>query len=1446
MSAKKLPKFVAGLGASAGGLEALELFFDEAPKHSGGAYVVVMHLSRDFKSMLDELLARHTRMPVLAATDGDNLEANTVYVIQPSSSLEIRGNKFVVKERPTPSQSPSVTTIDVFFRSLAKSWKENSCGVIFSGSGSDGAEGIKAINRVGGFTCAQAPETAKFDSMPVAAIATSAVHAVESPENIGKLITEAMTLQSLTPNNVMVSDNDFALARISTAIVGLSSVDASQYKNSMFERRVRKRMMFLQIDSLQEYADLIEENSTEAHALSQTLLIGVTEFFRNNVAFKVIEQQIVPELIQRAQSEKRPLRIWTPGCATGQEAYSLAILLHEALSSLPFRLEIQIFATDIKKDYLGEAARGEFTEEQLQSLPDKYRDKYFDFIKGTGRYLVKSDVRKMIIFAPHDVLSDPPFTKLDMVSCRNLLIYFSLEAQHKILSSFAFGLRSKGILFLGSSETVGAHRESFEFIDARNRIFRRTEFKNVGDGFSGPLSKAYRDAGRLGSSARRGMRNKSIELQPAYNALLSQYAPDCLLISAERELLHVFGNARRFLRPPEGVANLDAADMVDYALRTPLVAGLERALRDKTAISFSKIQLAEYPSENLLVDIEVRPLPIEPDDEVAHTLVLITEHEGTLAEKAAAGIQVVSSNELAGERIQELENELSRTREALQSTIEEIETTNEELQSSNEELMSSNEELQSTNEELSSVNEELYSVNAEYHRQNDELNRLNSDFDLLLQSTEIGVIFLDDEMCITKFTALARDMFNLTMSDIGRPISTFRSPFKTIEPKLMVERSRRDQSILEEETVDENNVAWLVRAVNHHSKEGSVLTLINIGRMRDAEIEARRNSEMLGVMQSMMKAFYFELESDLHTISREVGLVDYIGRDTQREKGEIDLSIVHLDDREKFATAIENAKNAKEAEIIGRLWNFESLEHRYVKFHAVKSANSTWSVSGFDIHETVIANEKLIEREAILDAVLKASTSLISYVDETETYVYVNHAYSDMWKTARKNIVGKRVKDFLPEKVYKDALPHIKSVMQGKRQDFIIDNTSDDVADDRRLSIIYQPVFSGTGKVKGFVTSVMDVSRFYDQSRQISKVERMMMATVNHSRASVMLVDVESLEIEYANPDGMMRLGMPPKAILPQGVKITRLTPSWGDRTWKEWLTSEPPISDLHREDVTIFDAKGDSVEADLFAGIVLDEGKLKAMIRVIDNTARNKIVEDLRDRSRELAMSNRDLEQFASVVAHDLSAPLRHITQFSEMVEEEIGESANEDTSEYLDIIKSSADRMSDMVGGLLQYSRIGLSHPEFEDISVKKCVSAAKKLLAGDIEASEASIRVTGATKIFGNVDLITRLFQNLLQNSIKYGKSKTPPKIHIETQKLDDKSIIKFSDNGIGIQAEHANDVFKLFHRLHQDDSYSGLGVGLATCRRIVELHNGTIKLDRSWTEGARFIIELPNEH
>lgn len=1433
------PKFVVGLGASAGGLEALEHYFDHLPLDSDCAFIVVMHLSRDFKSMLDELLSRHTGMKVQAARNGIEMEANSVYVIQPKTTVEVDGLRLDVSTRPDVDPSGAATSIDTLFKSIAKHWGNKGAAIVLSGSGSDGAKGIVAVREAEGFTCAQSPETAKFDSMPVAAIATDCVNAIEAPEQLGQTVIEGLLLPTISRKSNILSDHDAAMKQIIDSVVGASDLDARQYKHSTFERRVQRRMMDLRIKSLTEYAKKISEDPDEAEALSQALLIGVTDFFRDEAPYSIIKQQIIPEIIKQAYDEDRSIRIWCPGCATGEEPYSLAMLFREALLDMPFKIEVQIFATDISRKHLDEAGRGEYNAERISSVPEDLRAKYFLKNETDGCWTVNPDLRKMIVFAPHDLLSDPPFTKLDLISCRNILIYFSIEAQQRILGGFSFGLKERAFLFLGASETVGGQRDAFEFIDARNRVFRRTAYQGSSSALARtrelyPISTAQTHRQKKSTKAR------EIVLQPVYAAMLKEYAPASLLVDPNRELTHSFGDATQYLRPQEGLANLDVTDMVDRALRTPIIAALERAAKDKKPLTFSRIEIDAIPEAGKIVDLTVRPLFAEGSDQATHLLIVIDDSKyGNDDDAAAEIVPAYSSEALVQGRITELEEELDRTREALQSTIEEIETANEELQASNEQLMSANEELQSTNEELSSVNEELYSVNAEYHRQNDDLTRLTSDFDLLLNATNIGVLFLDEQAKITRYTGLAGELFNLHDNDIGRPLSNFRSPFPDVNPEKLRKEAKMDDKVHETEVVHDDGSAWLVRSVSDEHNFESVLAFIDISELRNAEKEARDALIMLEAIRKTTKAYYLELNSDLSIVTNQLGFDEYVGIENIQTPYELPFTNVHPDDlpalRETQREIIANG----EGELIYRMWNAESDSHRYVRAVGAKSEDGKWRIAAYDVDDIFRSEQETRRQKAILDATLSVSRSFKAFIDSDNRYQFVNKAYRDQFGIGEQDISGLLVEDVLPEHLYSQVREKIKSVRQGEAANFALESIVD--GELSMLWVEYKPVSQDGEEIIGFVVDGLDVSSLIEYGKKLDATDRTICIATRQSNQAVMIVEINSGLIEFANRTAMKRLGITQENFLPNEVKVSRVTPEWGDKRWQDYFEAVLDGTKSLENDVVVFDGSSKTARADIFTEIVkVSETENRAVIRIFENSEKVQLLDDLRDRSQQLAISNRELEQFTSAVAHDLRAPLRHISQFAEMLEKNQTDMSTEELTENAGIIGKSSKTLSNMVSGLLDYARIGRAQPEFGICDLNEAVSSATQLLTAEIEEADAKVNVTDLPSVTGNSDLLIQLFQNLIANSIKYRKKDSESIIEIDAVEGHGLVNLRVSDNGIGINPEYGDRIFELFRRLHGDREYSGLGLGLATCRRVAELHKARIELDTEYENGSRFIL------
>ncbi|MHB8954747.1 MAG: chemotaxis protein CheB [Pirellulaceae bacterium] len=835
------PTAIVGLGASAGGLEALETFFDHVPPDTGLAYVVVQHLSPDFKSLMDELLSRHTKIPIHRVTDGMQVEPNSIYLIPPKKEMIISGGRLLLTDKD-PAQSLTLP-IDVFFRSLAQDVGDRAVAIVLSGTGSDGSRGIRAVQEAGGLVIVQDPFTAKFDGMPKSALDTGTTDYTLAPEAMPQEILANLgppeMRRSLPQGGPAVSEEGMqAIFRMLRDDCG---IDFSHYKPSTVSRRIERRLQMNQSLDLEDYVQRLREDPQEINSLYRDLLIGVTEFFRDGEAFERLAQDVLPQLVSRQESEEE-CRVWVAGCATGEEAYSLAILLDEAFEQCKRPSNVRIFATDVHRASLEFASAGIYDESSVARVSPERLRRYF--ARRGHHYHVSQELRKSIVFAPHNVIKDAPFTKLDLVSCRNMLIYFQPPAQKKVLSLFHFGLKPAGIMFLGPSESPGEISDEFEPIDVHWKIFRKRRDVRLPADLRLPMSPGYLPprANTMPVSAT-GSGLPDMELVRAYDALLEEYVPPSLLLDAHRRVLHTFAGAGRFLSPQDGRMSNDVLDMVDRELKLVLAGALQRAGKEQMPITYTGIRVQTSQGEE---ELKIRVHPIAARH--SGTPHMLVSFETAVAPPAPAeATQPLNVDQASRDQMHSLEVELRYTKENLQATIEELETSNEELQATNEELVASNEELQSTNEELHSVNEELYTVNAEHQRKIAQLTQLTNDMDNLLQSTDVGTLFLDRDLCIRKFTPRITDIFHILPQDVGRRIDSFASNIEYEGLAEDVARVFETEIPTEREVRDRRGQWYLLRVLPYRLNAGVtgvVITLVGVDSLKSAERELNLMSKV--------------------------------------------------------------------------------------------------------------------------------------------------------------------------------------------------------------------------------------------------------------------------------------------------------------------------------------------------------------------------------------------------------------------------------------------------------------------------------------------------------------------------------------------------------------------------------------------------------------------------
>ena len=764
ISGARLPTHVVGIGASAGGLEAIERLFRAMPADTGMAFVVIQHLSPDFKSLMKELVERFTPMRAVPVYDSVRVEADTVYLLPPKKEMVIEGDRLIATDRPAEKQLS--LPINLFFRSLAASWGEKAVAIVLSGTGSDGSAAAMDVREAGGLVLAQSEQTSRFDGMPRSAIETGCVDAIMPPEEMPTALKANLENRLSGQQKAFPTDEADAAEGVPTILQSLRTaydIDFSFYKPGTIGRRIERRIaLHPEHLSVEEYGRRVARDRRELDTLYRDLLIGVTRFFRDPEAFAALADKVVSNVLDRLAKDDEA-RVWVCGCSTGEEAYSIAILFLEAFAARGLPPRIKILATDLHRESLQVAGEGVYPEASFSEMAPALREKYF-LEQGDGTYKVTANLRKSLIFSEHNVLKDPPFTRLDLVSCRNLLIYLENTAQMRALAAFHFALKIDAFLLLGASEGLGDLAPEFGEIDRHWKVFSKRRENRLLNELRLPLRYDYSRSPRGGGMAG----TLELRLGRVYDALLAHYVPSGILVNEQHEAIHTFGDGARFLSVPSGKINTDILQMLEGHLRIAVMTALRNAQQQKGPITYRGVQVSQSDGEHIF-DLQVTPL--QDDAGNARFFMLCLTPQVASAERAAESMQAPQSE--SHSQIELLEDELQRARESLQSTIEELETSNEELQATNEEMLASNEELQSTNEELHSVNEELYSVNAEHELKIQELNAVTSDLNNLIRSTELATLFIDTDCRIRLFTPLISAFFPLLQQDVGRDLRHF-------------------------------------------------------------------------------------------------------------------------------------------------------------------------------------------------------------------------------------------------------------------------------------------------------------------------------------------------------------------------------------------------------------------------------------------------------------------------------------------------------------------------------------------------------------------------------------------------------------------------------------------------------------------------------------------------
>ena len=822
------------IGASAGGLEPIGQFFDAMPPNSGLAFVVIQHLDPDAKSLLAELLGKHTSMQVRPATQGMIVQADHVYVIPPGTYLSIGAGQLILA--PAREGIGARMPIDVFLHSLAAALGKHGIGIILSGTGTDGAQGMKALKAAGGLTLVQDPTEAQYDGMPRHAIEVAGpdrVLPVRSMPSAVKRFAEHAFARPAATEPGLTPPLDPQGQRWLETIVGLLRAATGQnferYKHGTLQRRIQRRMAMLGIETYLGYIAALRESAAELEALAKDLLIHVTQFFRDPKAFAFLGEKVLPALLSQ-HLDGQPVRVWVAGCSTGEEAYSLGMLLLEQIAAVRPRLKLQIFATDIDDDALDVARAGIYPESIQDNLSTERLQRFFTRVNH--HFKVEAELRQCVIFSRHDVLSDPPFSRLDLMSCRNLFIYLKPDAQYRVLALFHFSLNSGGVLFLGSAEAPGTATDLFEPIDRDYRIYR-----HVGRGRS--VETAARSLIPASSSAAAARVIAHSPRQPSLSELverkvLEAYAPAAVVTNRQLSPLYYFGRIDPYLQVAPGEPNQDVLSMAREGLRPALHETIDRAFRSKRPVKVRGVRFVRA-GKPITLTIEAQRISHDRDDMLLVSFLEDAPVPGAKTPHRAGDGADGAALALLQQELSDTRKELNRTIRDLRQANEQMTTSNEEVMSMNEEFLSTNEELETSKEELQSLNEELTTVNAQLRQSLDQQQQAATDLTNLLNSSGVATVFLDDRLRIKIFNARMQALFAMIDADIGRPLADLLPKFA--DPELLADAtSVYSTGISKEKEIRAVSGAWYLRMVQPYRIAtghvlGAVITFTDVSRL---------------------------------------------------------------------------------------------------------------------------------------------------------------------------------------------------------------------------------------------------------------------------------------------------------------------------------------------------------------------------------------------------------------------------------------------------------------------------------------------------------------------------------------------------------------------------------------------------------------------------------------
>jgi len=1443
--------YIVGLGTSAGGLEALELFFSNCPSDTGLAFIIVQHLSPDYKSLMPELLSRHTKMKVTEAKKDQIVKPDHVYLIPGSKNLTITKGKLRLSKRP-PSSMMNFS-IDIFFNSLAIEQKERAIVIILSGTGSDGTRGGKSIKEVGGTIFVQNPDDARFDGMPRSAIngglADFILTATEMPGELIQFVSHPQFAKTIT--GVELGKNLESIDRILKILKNHSGYDFFSYKKPTLLRRTAKRMNITKCDSVTDYIDYLYDNPDEKFTLVDEFLIGVTKFFRDPVAYQILENEVIPDIIEEKRSKGQAVKIWVVACSTGEEAYSIAILFEEYLAKKNLNLKYKIFATDIDSKSIDVAAKGIYSENIATDVSQQRLNDYFT--KKDNSYQIQPAIRKNIIFSKHDILQHPPFNKMDLISCRNMLIYIDSNIQLRVLASLHYALNKNGYLFMGSSESIGILNKNFSEVNNKWKIYRNvlpSKMINID-------ANAWRIEDRTPGTAKRSRQTITLEdkiIKSVNQDLMTEMQAVCVCVDEHFDIVYASGKFKKYVTMPEQGFRNNILKLLSDDLVIPITSAVRKLSKNESETIVKNLTTVK---DNIRhhIRLRVKILPLDLATYRSFLITIIEKTERPLTEEEQSN--QIPSIALNIEEVEELREALNETRENLQTTIEELETSNEEMQATNEELLASNEELQSTNEELQSLNEELHTVNAELQEKNVQLLEANSDIENLMLNTNIGTIFLDRDFCIRKFTPAITEHFQLRNEDIGRQIDHFSG---SMGGNDLIEYSKtvlRDLVPFRLEFQNKKGIWFMLQIFPYQSQnntiQGVVVNFINIDELkRTSNKKIELDHYIAHLTQSSPVTIYvFDLKKQKYTFTTKSlwETAGYTKSEAEEMKSKMIGNIIHPDDflavDAHYNKKVTELNDSQERTVEYRIIHRKTREFIWIratdKVHERDEKGKVISVLGMsqdvtnskNMEEQVRANQ---ERSKL--AVQGTGAALWEWSDLAKDDAWWSPEFYKLLGYSRRKL--KASYSALLTFIHPDHIEFFQEELGkhlNKKTPFKVELKIKTAKKGYRwFKINLQAQWDINHRVTKVVGILFDINEQHQLLARIQEKQIRLTAIYNNALTGITLSNSKGIIVEAS--EGVTRiLGYSPKDII--GKSFIQITDpedhSISNDQFTKFKKGEVSFMRIDKR-YTCKDKSVKWVDSNMSKMVISNKDYYLCVM--VDINKR-------KDAENKMIQMNKELERFAYLASHDLKEPLRTITSVTERLKEKHGDSLKPGALKYIEFIENASDRMQNVTSGLLIHSEIGRKIQRYQAINLNQLIKDTQAYLATSIVESNATFKIKRLPKIYGDPMQIGLLIQNLISNSLKYRKKRTPLKINIGYENKKDHWEFFITDNGIGIAKANQEKIFEVFRRLHNKNEYEGMGIGLSSCKRIVENHHGKIWVESKLRKGTTFFFSIPKK-